>query len=128
MIFSRFKELDQPPGYYDEWVGRVQSVHGALFTYIEALIVLAALQFGAQQSGSWLLWGVLAVAFVFHLSLTGMYVRAGVMRLVHRLGLKGSWRQFALTVAYGLGFFINFGLLYVLDNLIDQMISAGLAG
>lgn len=121
------RESDADGTFFLDWIVRTQSVHSAVFTYIESLIVLGALQLAATASGSVLVWGVFLVAYGAQLLLTTVYARAFVGSLVSRSQLGGRWREVAFWVAGLVALAFNVWFVAALGDVLAQVIAAGLS-
>lgn len=123
------REQDESPEFYREWASNAQSFHGAVFDYIQSVVVLGALQFAvAQQDALWAIWILYAFAYLALLLLTVTYFRAGLLLILTRTDLKGRWREASLWIAGGLGLAFNIWLVGALKQVVQQIITAGLSG
>lgn len=126
-VFRAFKEQDADSEFFKQWVGNTQSAHGIVFGYVESLIVLAALQFAAFATSSWLVWCLYLVGYGAQIVLTSVYFRAALMLLVNRTKVAGWPRTLALWVS-GLGALaLNTWMVGALSQVLADIIAAGLA-
>jgi hypothetical protein len=126
-VFRAFKESDADSAFFKQWVGNTQTVHGAVFGYVESLIVLAALQFSAEATSSWLVWALYFIGYAMQIILTSVYFRAALMMLVNKANLTGWPRHSALWVS-GLGALaLNTWLAGALGQALKELLAAGLS-
>jgi hypothetical protein len=121
-----FKETDADPSFYAGWVRQTQELHGALFGYIEALIVLAALRFAANEFGGEVIWGVYYVAWVGQMILTIVYVRAFLSLVASRLPATGRPRVIMFWALGGISTIFAIWLVGAYAELVDALLAAGL--
>jgi hypothetical protein len=124
-VFARESEGDGP--FYLRWIGAAQSVHGAIFTYVESLVVLSAFQLAALHSGSLAVWLAFLIAYGAQLLLTTTYVRAGLGFAITKSSLRGAWREAAFWVGGVAGLLFNIWFVGALGDVLAQLIGAGLA-
>ncbi|ODT75597.1 MAG: hypothetical protein ABS76_33845 [Pelagibacterium sp. SCN 64-44] len=121
-----FKEADADADFYLRWIGNAQAMHGAVFGYIEALIVLAALQFAAQQFGGAVIWSIYVVAWFAHLLLTTVYVRVMAAFAASRFPVQGTARNALFWMLGGISLMASVWLVGAYSVVIDAVIVAGL--
>ncbi len=127
-FWRHIKEADAPASYFHEWTARAQTAHGAVFGYIESLIVLGALQFAVLKTSYWAVWVIYGIAFLAQVTLTSTYARVALLLALDRFELSEPWRHRALVAAWVIGVAVNIALMSLLDEILRQLIAAGLAG
>ncbi|KAB0573120.1 hypothetical protein [Brucella pituitosa] len=129
-MFKRLlREQDESEEFYHEWAANATKLHSATFNYIQSVVLLGALQFAVtQKDTSFAIWALYIVAYLVMLLVTGVYFRTGVLLTLRKLSLKGRWRETSLWAAGILGVAFNVWLVSALEQLIQQIIAAGLSG
>jgi hypothetical protein len=123
------RERDESREFYRQWASNAQGFHGAVFDYIQSVVILGALRFAVtQQEASWPIWVLYAAAYLALLLLTTVYFRTGLLLILKGTPLKGTWREASLWIAGALVLVFNIWLVGALGQVVEQIIAAGLSG
>lgn len=129
MLRHLLRERDESRDYYRQWASNAQGFHGAVFNYIQSVVVLGALRFAlTQQEAPWIIWVLYAAGYLALLGLTTIYFRTGLLLVLKEVRLEGRWREASLWIAGVLGLVFNFWLVGALEQVVQQIIAAGLSG
>jgi hypothetical protein len=109
-------------------VSRTNAVHSSIFGYLEAIVLIGALQFAAQKSGSWILWTMVGAGYLGQLILTTVYMRAGARLLLYRSPLSPHQKRLAGNILGLVLFAVGTWAIGAISTTVDQVVAAGLNG